>query len=114
MATVTNVNESQATELNVGREFKIINIDGITDSTAAAGTAELVADIKALGAVCSITAVGDFVAGTDTEVNLMIEGMNFSAGSGAADYADDYVGGTITWLEYLNTLTANTVTEVGF
>jgi hypothetical protein len=40
--------------------------------------------------------------------------MNFSAGSGAANYADDYVGGTITWLEYLNSLTANTVTEVGF
>ena len=114
MATVTNPNASQGAEKNVGREFKLINIDGITDSTAAAGTAELVADINALGAVCSITAVGAFTAGTDTEVNVMIEGMDFSAGGGADGYADSYSSNTITWLEYLNTLTANTVTEVAF
>jgi hypothetical protein len=114
MASLTNTNASQAAEKNIGREFKLINIDGITAASAAAGTAELVADVLALGAVCSITAVGAFTAGTDTEVNVMIEGMDFTAGSGAGDYSDAYVGGTITWLEYLNTLTANTVTEVGF
>ena len=114
MAAVTNTNESTGAIKNVGREFKLINIDSITAASAAAGTAALVAELKLVQTVASVTAVGAFTAGTDTEVNLMIEGMDFSAGSGAADYADDYVGGTITWLEYLNTLTSGTVTEVGF
>ena len=113
---VTPANQASGAIKNVGREFKLINIAGIDDSTAAAGAADLDAELKALSMVCSVTAVGAFVAGTDTEVNVMIEGMNFEAGSGAGSYADAYVGNTITWLEYLNTLsqTSATITEVAF
>ena len=114
MASVTNVNESTGAIKNVGREFKLINIDSITDSSAAAGTAALVAELELIQTVASVTAIGSFVAGTDTEVNVMIEGMDFSAGSGAGGYADSYSSNTITWLEYLNTLTSGTVTEVAF
>jgi len=49
---------------------------------------------------------------------MMIEGMDFSAGSGAGGYRDSYPGGsatpTETWLEHLATLTGETVAEVAF
>jgi hypothetical protein len=117
---VTPANQASGAIKNVGREFKLINIAGIDASTAAAGNADLDNELKALSTVCSITAVGAFTAGSDTEVNVMIEGMNFEAGSGAAGYADAYPSGgvanAITWLEYLNALsqTSATITEVGF
>jgi hypothetical protein len=113
---VTPAHQASGAIKNVGREFKLINIDGISAASIAAGAADLDAELKALSMVCSITAIGAFAAGTDTEVNVMIEGMNFEAGSGAGNYADAYVGNTITWLEYLNTLsqTSATITEVAF
>ena len=113
---VTPAHQASGAIKNVGREFKLINIAGIANADAATGNADLDAELKALSTVCSVTAVGAFVAGTDTEVNVMIEGMDFSAGSGAGSYADSYVGNTITWLEYLNTLsqTSATITEVAF
>jgi hypothetical protein len=116
----TPANQKSGAIKNVGREFKLINIAGISDASVAAGNTDLDAELKALSTVCSITAVGAFTAGTDTEVNVMIEGMNFEAGSGAGSYADAYPSGAtlnaITWLEYLNALsqTSATITEVSF
>jgi hypothetical protein len=96
------------------REFKLINIATLANADADAGNAALLAAVEAVETVASISAIGAFSAGTDTEVNMLIEGMDFSAGTGAGGYADAYVGGTQTWLEYLATLTGETVTEVAF
>ena len=102
---------------NVGREFKLINVSAITACPAlsAAGALvtwpELELALNAIQTLASVTAVGAFTAG-DTEVNMMIEGMDFSAGGGAAGYADSYA--TFTWLEHLATLTGETVAEVAF
>jgi|SRR5210317_469844 len=103
---------------NVGREFKLINVSAITACPALVGGElqrwpELEAVIDAIGQVASITAVGDFRAAA-TEVNIMIEGMDFTAGAGAAGYRDAYAGETVTWLEHLATLTGETVAEVAF
>ena len=108
---VTQANFQSGPVNGIGREFKIINIDGV-----AAGTADLARELNSLSAVCTIEAVGAFDNSTDTEVNVIISGMDFSAGSGADGYADSYAVNTITWLEYLNTLsqTSATITEVAF
>ena len=104
---------------NVGREFKLINVSTLTACPALDADGNLVrwpeleAVIDAIGQVASITAVGDFTAAA-TEVNIMIEGMDFTAGSGAAGYRDAYAGETVTWLEHLATLTGETVAEVAF
>jgi len=104
---------------NTGRDFKLINVSTLTACPAldADGNLqrwpELEAALDAIQTVASIEAVGAFTA-TDTEVNMLIEGMDFSAGGGAAGYADAYSAGTETWLEYLATLTGETVAEVAF
>lgn len=107
---------------NTGREFKLINISTLTACPALVGGKlvrwpELEAAMEAIQGVASIEAVGAFTA-ADTEVNMLIEGMDFTAGSGAAGYSDSYPGGsataTETWLEHLATLTGETVAEVAF
>ena len=103
---------------NVGREFKLINVSAITACPSLVGGAlvtwpELELALNAIQTLASVTAVGAFTAG-DTEVNMMIEGMDFSAGDGAGGYADAYAGETITWLEHLAALTGETVAEVAF
>ena len=103
---------------NTGREFKLINVSTLTACPALVDGKlvrwpELEAAMEAIQSVASIEAVGAFTA-TDTEVNMLIEGMDFSAGAGAAGYSDAYVGNTVTWLEYLATLTCETVAEVAF
>ena len=103
---------------NTGREFKLINVSTLTACPALVDGKlvrwpELEAAMEAIQSVASIEAVGAFTA-TDTEVNMLIEGMDFSAGAGAAGYSDAYVGNTVTWLEYLATLTGETVAEVAF
>lgn len=97
-----------------GREFKQINISTLANADEDAGNAALKAAMFAVESVSSIIAIGAFEAGTDTEVNMIIEGMDFSSGLGAGGYADAYSGGTQTWLEYLGTLTGETVAEVAF
>lgn len=103
---------------NTGRDFKLINVSTLTACPALVGGElprwpELEAAMEAIQTVASIEAVGDFTAAA-TEVNLLIEGMDFSAGAGAAGYADAYSNGTETWLEHLATLTGETVAEVAF
>ena len=103
---------------NTGRDFKLINVSTLTACPALVGGKlqrwpELEAALSKMQTVASVEAVGDFTAAA-TEVNMLIEGMDFSAGTGAAGYADAYTGNTETWLEYLATLTGETVTEVAF
>ena len=108
---------------NTGREFKLINVSTLTACPALDSDGKLVrwpeleAALEKIQSVASIEAVGAFTA-ADTEVNMLIEGMDFTAGSGAAGYSDAYPGGsatpTETWLEHLATLTGETVTEVAF
>ena len=104
---------------NTGRDFKLINVSAITACPALDADGNLVrwpeleAAMQAIQTVASIESVGAFTA-ADTEVNMLIEGMDFTAGGGAAGYSDAYVGNTVTWLEYLATLTGETVAEVSF
>lgn len=103
---------------DTGRDFKLINISTLTACPALVGGKlarwpELEAAMQKMQTVASIEAVGAFTA-ADTEVNMLIEGMDFSAGAGAGGYADAYTNSTETWLEYLATLTGETVTEVAF
>lgn len=103
---------------NVGREFKLINVSTLTACPALVDGKlvrwpELEAALEKIQTVASITSVGAFTA-TDTEVNMMIEGMDFSAGAGAGGYVDGYEGNTVTWYEHLANLTGETVAEVAF
>jgi len=117
MATITKTAISSPKK-NVGRDFKLINVSTLTACPALVDGElqrwpELEAALEKIQTVASITSVGAFTA-ADTEVNMMIEGMDFSAGSGAGGYADAYTNGTETWAEYLATLTGETVAEVAF
>jgi len=117
MASITKTAISSPAK-NVGREFKLINVSTLTACPALVDSklvrwTQLEAALEAIQTVASLTSVGAFTA-ADTEVNIMIEGMDFSAGTGAAGYADAYTDNTITWLEFLGTATGETVAEVAF
>lgn len=81
----------------VGRKLHFINIAGLSAASAAAGNADLLAVVEAVESLCTIEVLGSFVAGTDTELNMIISG-----------YEDDNT------FARLDTATGLTVTEVVF
>jgi len=108
MAVVKQENDRRTVQEGnfFSREFKEINISTLTNADAAQGNAALLAAISKIEAVASVIAVGAFTAGTDTEVNVLIEGMDFDG--------TPYAGGTQSYAQYLAALTGETVAEVAF
>lgn len=91
----------------IHREIRQINVAGITACPAGGGDTaawpQLDAALGKIALHATVEQVGAFEA-TDTEVNLLISGMAFDG--------NQYTNGTETYVQYLSTVTGETVTEV--
>jgi len=79
MAGVTKVNGYTEADQFFGRTIVGINVSAMTAAPAGAGVTaawpELDAAVLAIETICTISVVGAFAA-TDTEVNMIIEGVD--------------------------------------
>lgn len=91
----------------IHREIRQINVAALTAAPVGAGDTaawpELDAAIAKIALYATVEQVGAFQA-TDTEVNLLISGMAFDG--------NQYTNGTETYVQFLSTVTGETVTEV--
>jgi hypothetical protein len=81
MAAFTRVNGAAASMEQVGRDLFIQNFSGISTANVASGQAALESLVTAIQATATITAIGDFTAGTSGNVNMIIEGAEIAAGA---------------------------------
>jgi len=81
MAVFTRDNGKAAPMEQVGRDLFIQHFTGISTASAAAGQADLEALVQAIQQTSTITAIGDFTAGTDNNVSMIIEGAAIATGA---------------------------------
>ncbi len=82
MAVFTRTNGKAAPMEQVGRDLFIQHFTGISTASAAPGQADLDALVQAIQSTSTITVIGAFVAGTDNNVTMVIEGKAIATGAG--------------------------------
>lgn len=112
MADFARVNGNVvASTSQIGRAIAYINIAGLSAASVALAQADLNAATQAVETISTVTVIGAFVLDTDTEVNMIIEGVETSGDAYKSAGQDTY---DMTYLEKLSELTGKTVTAVAF